>query len=144
MRTIFLITWKSKTSNHLTHNKNLKKKYVRQSMQVTDILQPILFPSDLIHQHPCMVNFHSWLRFTECELYNIYTCTFNYHHVHWFTCLGHLPKCCHLPYVTNISLCKLYYMYVQTVLMYWHLNRNKVKETILICTCIENYSTGKQ
>lgn len=53
-----------------------------KSMQVTDIPQPILFPSDLIHQHPCMVNFHSWLRFTECEQYNIYTCTFNYHHVH--------------------------------------------------------------
>lgn len=53
-----------------------------KSMQVTDILQPILFPSDLIHQHPCMVNFHSWLRFTEYEQYNIYTCTFNYHHVH--------------------------------------------------------------
>lgn len=53
-----------------------------KSMQVTDILQPILFPSDLIHQHPCMVNFHSWRRFTECEQYNIYTCTFNYHHVH--------------------------------------------------------------
>lgn len=43
-----------------------------KSMQVTDILQPILFPSDLIHQHPCMVNFHSWLRFTECEQYTIF------------------------------------------------------------------------
>lgn len=64
-----------------------------KSMQVTDILQPILFPSDLIHQHPCMVNFHSWLRFTdsECELYNIYTCTFIDLHV-WDTC----PQCCHL------------------------------------------------
>lgn len=132
----------------MTHNKNLKKKYVRHKINASHGYSTTNPFSIRPNSSTSLYGKFSLLaKVDSLNVSNtifIHTCTFNYHHVHWFTCLGHLPKCCHLPYVTNISLCKLYYMYVQTVLIYWHLNRNKVKETILICTCIKNYFTGKQ